>query len=51
MFDADSKREMYRFCDCINMNRLYRGLQKNKLNYYDQRPLDVARQVPLPEGD
>ena len=37
-------REMYRFFDCVNLNLLYRGLSKDKVNYFNQEPLDVAKQ-------
>jgi len=43
MFD-EKGREMYRFRDCANINRLYRGLDKTKANYYPQEPLEPMRQ-------
>jgi hypothetical protein len=42
MYD-EKLREMYRFFDCANFNRLYTGLDKTKLNYYNQVPLAPER--------
>ena len=42
MYD-EKMREMYRFFDCANFNRLYMGLDKTKLNYYNQVPLTPTR--------
>jgi len=39
-----SGREMYRFFDCVNLNLLYKGLDKSKINYYDQQPLEPVEQ-------
>ena len=41
-------REMYRFRDCVNMNILYKGLDKTRVNYYPQEPLE---QVPQPKEE
>ena len=43
--------EMYIVRNCANVNRLYKGLDKTKLNWYAQVPLEVYKQEPLPQED
>ncbi len=43
----DKGYEMYVFRDCANINRLYRGLNKNKINWYMQEPLEPVKQEDL----
>lgn len=36
--------EMYIFRNCANINRLYKNLDKNKINWYAQEPLTPVKQ-------
>ena len=45
----DKMNEMYRFRDCRNINRLYRNLDKEKINIYAQEPLEPIQQNPINE--
>ena len=36
--------EMYMFRNCGNINRLYKHLDKTKINWYDQKPLEQVKQ-------
>lgn len=45
-FMCDHKgKEMYRFFNCVNINRLFLNLNKKKLNYYPLEPM-----LPVEKG-
>jgi hypothetical protein len=39
--------EMYVFRNCANINRLYKNLDKTKMNWYAQAPLEPVKQESL----
>ncbi len=39
--------EMYIFRNCANINRLYKNLDKNKINWYAQEPLMPVKQEEI----
>jgi hypothetical protein len=40
-------REMYRFFDCVNLNILYKNLDKTMVNFYQQEPLEPVKKEAL----
>lgn len=39
--------EMYLFRNCFNVNRLYKNLDKTKVNWYAQEPLTPVKQEEI----